>query len=140
MPHKKNKQDNQQRLSTKQVIVMRKDLNMRKGKLAAQAAHASMMFLIDNNESDRNDEMTIKLSQIEVDWFFSGRTKIVCGCNSEEELRHLVLLAQMKNIETHVVIDAGHTEFHGQPTVTCAAFGPDEEDAIDSVTGNLKLL
>jgi hypothetical protein len=41
----------------KQVIVVRRDLNMRKGKLAAQVAHASMKFLIDNDESNRGDEI-----------------------------------------------------------------------------------
>ena len=47
--------------AVKQVIVVRRDLNMRKGKLAAQVAHASMKFLIDNNTSERPDTLLVEL-------------------------------------------------------------------------------
>ena len=48
--------------------------------------------------------------------------------------------AEGSDLEVNVVTDNGATEFHGVPTVTCCAIGPDYSDKIDSITGNLKLL
>lgn len=124
----------------KMVIVVRKDLNMRKGKLAAQVGHAAQKFLFENNESERRDELVVKFSKEEAIWLNTGTTKIVCGCDSEDELQDLMLKAKLKNIQCHSIIDAGRTEFNGEPTLTCAAFGPDEANLIDEITGNLPLL
>ena len=124
----------------KQVIVVRKDLNMRKGKIAAQVAHASMKFLTDNNEAERGDEMIVKLSPAEAMWLTGSFTKVVVGVDSEDALSDLVLQAELSGIEVHPIIDAGRTEFNGVPTLTCAAFGPCEADVLDKITGNLKLI
>lgn len=124
----------------KMVIVVRKDLNMRKGKLAAQVAHASMQFLLSNNESQRNDEMHVKLSPDEAQWMSEGFTKVVCSVDSEEELRDLIMHAQLNGLECNSITDAGRTEFKGVPTLTCAAFGPSKADAVNEVTGKLKLI
>lgn len=126
---------------TKQVLVVRKDLSMRKGKMIAQGAHAAMKFLIDNNVSDTTDKLIVELSPAEAQWIFGGCfTKVVVSCDSEEELKQLILTAKLKNIEVHEIVDAGRTEFHGEPTLTCAAFGPEDAELLDEVTGNLKLL
>ena len=127
-------------IKNKMVIVIRKDLNMRRGKMCAQAAHATLKFLTDNNESNRNDEIHVELSQLEYEWLFGSMTKIVVGCDSEDELNQLILTAKINNVPVYPIIDAGFTEFHGAPTLTCAAFGPDREEDIDKITGNLKLL
>jgi peptidyl-tRNA hydrolase, PTH2 family len=124
----------------KQVLVIRKDLNMRKGKMIAQGGHSVLKFLIENNESDKPGQLLVNLSPVEALWLFGLNTKVVCSCDSEQELHDLVLKAKMKNIEVHTITDAGRTEFHGVPTLTCAAFGPDDADVIDQVTGHLKLL
>jgi len=124
----------------KQVIVVRKDLNMRKGKLASQVAHASMKFLLDNNEAERGDEIVIKLTPVEAMWLTGSFTKIVVGIDSEEALNNLVFKAEMEGIEVHTIVDSGRTEFNGIPTLTCAAFGPCESRVIDKITGNLKLM
>lgn len=125
----------------KQVIVVRRDLNMRKGKIAAQVAHASMKFLIDNNEAQRGDELTVKLSREEATWLLSGSfTKVVVGCDSEEALRDLVFRAELADIEVHPIIDSGKTEFNNVPTLTCAAFGPTTAEELDRITGALKLI
>lgn len=124
----------------KQVIVVRKDLNMRKGKMCAQVAHASMKFLVDNNESERGDEVIVKLSVEEASWLAGPFTKIVVGADSEDELEHLILKAELSGVQVHAIVDAGRTEFNGEPTLTCAAFGPDTATAIDNITGHLKLL
>lgn len=127
-------------IETKQVIVVRKDLNMRKGKIAAQVAHASMKFLIDNNESDRGDELVIRLTPTEALWINDKFTKVVVGVDSEEALKTLIFKAELQGIEVHSIIDSGKTEFNGIPTLTCAAFGPWESSDLDKITGNLKLM
>ena len=125
----------------KQVIVVRKDLNMRKGKLAAQVAHAAMKFLVDNNVSDRPDRLPVELGPEEATWLFGGSfTKIVLGCDSEEALRDLLLQAQLSDVEAYPIVDSGRTEFHDVPTLTCAAFGPASVEDVDRVTGHLKPL
>lgn len=124
----------------KQVIVVRKDLNMRKGKMCAQVAHASMKFLFDNNESEKLTELKVKLSEPEGKWATERFAKIVVSVDSEEELRGLMAKAELANVDCYPIIDAGLTEFHGVPTLTCVAFGPEYSEAIDEITGKLKLL
>jgi PTH2 family peptidyl-tRNA hydrolase len=125
----------------KMVIVCRTDLNMRKGKLASQVAHAAMKFIVDNDESPRDDELTVVLSTDEAEWLFSGSfTKIVVGCDSEDALHDLIFQANLADIEVHSIVDSGKTEFNGEPTLTCAAFGPCKSEEIDKITGSLKLL
>lgn len=126
--------------NVKQVIVVRKDLNMRKGKIAAQVAHASMKFLFDNNEAERGDELHVKLSPEEAAWVNGPFAKVVVSVDSEDALQDLLLKAKLADIEAHAIIDSGRTEFHGVATLTCAAFGPCEAEELDKITGNLKLL
>ena len=124
----------------KQVIVVRRDLNMRKGKTASQVAHAAMKFLVDSNESERDDELYVKLSNVEVLWLTGKFTKIVVGCDSEEELSMLVTRAMVAGVQVHQIVDCGLTEFKGVHTLTCAAFGPDYAEVLDSLTGHLQLI
>lgn len=124
----------------KQVIVVRKDLNMRKGKIAAQVAHAAMKFLVDNNEAERGDEVIIKLKPEEAMWLTGSFAKVVVGVDSEEQLQSLIFQATLADIEVHPIVDEGRTEFNGVPTLTCAAFGPCSTAELDKITGNLKLI
>lgn len=124
----------------KQVIVVRTDLNMRKGKLASQVAHAAMKFILDNNESDRGDKLMVSLSPDEATWCLERFTKVVCQIDSQEGLEQLILRAKLEGIDVYPIIDAGKTEFHDVPTLTCASFGPCQADDIDKITGDLKLL
>ena len=124
----------------KQVIVVRRDLNMRKGKIASQVAHASQAWLFANNESNRVDELKIKLTSSEAMWLTGSHAKVVTYVDSEDELRDLMFHAEIKGVQFHPIIDEGRTEFHGQSTLTCCAFGPDDEESINEITGKLKLL
>lgn len=124
-------------VDVKQVIVVRKDLNMRKGKIAAQCAHAAMLFLLNGDESDHADTLHIPLSTDEAVWVRGFFTKIVVSVDSEQKLRDLILRAKLLGIEAHAVVDNGKTEFNGVPTLTCAAFGPTENSRIDELTGHL---
>lgn len=135
----------------KQVIVCRKDLKMRKGKLAAQVAHASMRFLLEDAEwSDLSKDLGVQwsghtmttptLTDAQRQWAEGDFTKVVAYVTSKEELDKLIAEAQDIGLCVWPIIDLGHTEFHGVPTLTCAAFGPDDVDKVDKVTGGLPLL
>ncbi len=109
---------------------------MRKGKMIAQGAHASMMFLTKRLRASS----TVHLLPEEQEWIDGAFTKICVSVNSESELRELMSKAQFSNILVNEVIDSGKTEFNGVPTLTCAAFGPDIKEKLDPITGHLPLL
>lgn len=127
-------------MAIKQVIVVNRALNMRKGKMCAQVAHASMKFLLDLDDAIDLNRLNIPLSQEEAEWLATGHAKIVVGCDSEEELRNLIMKAEVLGVTVHSIVDEGRTEFHGVPTLTCAAFGPADEADVNKVTGKLGLL
>jgi peptidyl-tRNA hydrolase, PTH2 family len=120
----------------KQVIAVRNDLNMRKGKMIAQGAHASIMFLVRRLCDPEGGAKDHAIQE----WLRHGMTKICVRVDSETELLEIAQKAQDAGLTVHVITDAGHTEFAGLPTKTCLAIGPDEEDQIDAVTGKLRLL
>jgi peptidyl-tRNA hydrolase, PTH2 family len=123
----------------KQVIVIRRDLKMRRGKEYAQAGHASQGWLTSQFVAGRG-ELAVVLGEDLESWLGSGTAKIVVGCTDETELLALVAKAKEAGVYTYVVTDAGNTEFHGVPTITCAAFGPARVEALARLTGHLKLL
>lgn len=116
----------------KQVIIMRTDLNMRKGKMIAQGAHASWLWWL----APGGHHIDVKTGS----WFSNGMKKICVRAESEAELIRLHWEARKAGLRAFIVTDAGHTEFHGEPTVTCLAIGPDTDEEVDKITGHLKLL
>ena len=119
----------------KQVIVMRKDLNMRKGKMIAQGSHSSMAFL-----SHRIKKAPFQLTPEMELWLNGSFAKIYVSVDSEQELLEIYQKAKEVNLEVHLITDNGKTEFAGVPTNTCLAIGPDLSSKIDPITGQLKLL
>lgn len=113
----------------KQILVMRKDLNMKTGKMCAQAAHASMKATLLHLEDPRVKE-----------WLAGKFTKIAVGVNSEEELLDVLNRAKAAGIIAELCTDAGLTVFNGVPTNTCIAVGPDTHEQLQPITGSLKLL
>ena len=125
--------------NTKQVIVIRHDLKMRRGKQIAQGAHASMSFLTRKLQSKSSiciDDFTPN----EQTWIMGSFAKVCVRCNSEDELMAIHDKANEIGLEVQLITDSGRTEFHGQPTRTCLAIGPDDASKIDQVTGHLELL
>lgn len=122
-------------MNVKQVIVMRHDLGMRRGKQIAQGSHASMAFL-----SRRVQSGNLKLNPAMEFWLDESFAKICVRVDSEEALMEVYDKAIEAELEVHLVTDAGRTEFHGVSTRTCLAIGPAESDRIDVITGDLKLL
>lgn len=123
----------------KQVIVMRHDLKMRRGKQIAQGAHASMAFLTRRLQSSPSISLN-DFSPNAQAWISGSFAKACVRCNSEEELMVIHDKAIELGLEVHLITDSGRTEFHGQPTRTCLAIGPDEASKIDQVSGHLELL
>ena len=124
----------------KQVIVMRKDLKMRRGKEIAQGSHAAIAFLTSKIQKYLDDKHSeFRLSKIELDWINGIFTKICFKVNSEEELLEIDRKAREAGLECHLITDAGLTEFGGVPTKTCLCIGPDESEKIDLITGELEL-
>jgi PTH2 family peptidyl-tRNA hydrolase len=125
-------------LEHKQVIVVRKDLNMRKGKLVAQGAHASMGAILGLCKQD-GDKLILEMDDRVRPWL-TGRFKKICVyVNSEAELLAIHKQAQEHGLVTSLIQDAGLTEFGGVATYTAVAVGPDRADHIDAVTGTLPL-
>ena len=123
----------------KQVVVVRHDLKMRCGKQIAQGAHASMSFLC-RRLQEKGSVSFEDFTEAQRAWLTGAFAKVCCRGNSEEELMEIHDKALEAGLEVHLITDSGRTEFHGEPTRTCIAIGPDEADKIDEVTGHLQLL
>lgn len=134
----------------KQVILIRKDLKMRRGKEIAQGSHASMQFLteqivpqvneqsINSADADNNPLQTsITLSARDAFWLSKGMAKVCLRVDSEEQLIAHHEKAIAAGIKSFLITDSGRTEFNGQPTLTACAIGPDYVSAIDEITGDL---
>ncbi|PWB85568.1 peptidyl-tRNA hydrolase [Methanobrevibacter thaueri] len=113
--------------SMKQVMIVRTDLKMRKGKIAAQCCHGSI-GAYKKSPADKVRK-----------WENEAYAKVILKVQTLEELTALKKVADEKGIANYLVVDAGRTQI---PTssVTVLALGPDEDDIIDEVTGDLKLL
>ena len=136
---------------SKMMIVMRRDLKMRKGKIAAQAGHACIDAILMalskegrlNDFETTNDGIALRDTDKPTtplsDWFKYGCAKICVYVDSEEELMNIADKAKEKGIIAAVITDAGMTEFHGVPTKTCLAVEPLPAEVADELTGNLPL-
>ena len=116
--------------SIKQVIVVRRDLGMGTGKIAAQVGHACVLGAEHVRKSKR---------EWYDGWEISGQEKVVLKVSSLDELEHVKKHAISLNLPWSEVTDAGHTQIE-PGTVTCISIGPAPEDIIDKVTKDLKLL
>jgi peptidyl-tRNA hydrolase len=114
----------------KQFIVVRNDLNMRRGEIASQVAAASVKFLIENNEAARPDQVFVNLSNDEVSWLTGSFSQIILGVDSEEQLHDILNRAEFMGIEAH-------SNTKGNELV-CVALGPDNTKIIEKIVSKLK--
>jgi PTH2 family peptidyl-tRNA hydrolase len=114
----------------KQAIVVRTDLRMGKGKLAAQVAHASL------SAAEATRERRAAWYE---GWKEEGQAKIVLRVESEAELDVLLRKARSAGIPAHLVEDRGLTQVE-PGTVTCLGIGPGPDTVINEITGKLRLL
>ncbi len=125
---------------SRQIIVLRKDLKMRKGKMVAQGAHASMQAILNEMHRGEDGTLTLKPDAAMSDWLSGHFTKICVSVDSEEALDDIYSQAVNAKIPCAMIVDSGKTEFHGMPTRTAVAVGPADEDIVRSITGQLPLL
>jgi peptidyl-tRNA hydrolase, PTH2 family len=124
----------------KQIIIIRKDLRMGRGKEIAQGAHAAMAWLSHRLIHDQNTNTALaQFSDAERQWLMTSFRKVTLQVNSEEELLAIYNRAEATGLQVHLITDSGLTVFHGQPTITCLAIGPDYDDKIDPVTSELRM-
>lgn len=127
-------------IEPKQVIVVRRDLGMSPGKLAAQVAHASMgavlkAFKIDNLslKTDLSQDLALDI------WINNSFTKVVLGVDSHAELMAIYDKAKKNCNYVKLIIDEGRTEFKNQTTATCIGIGPMYGNLFDGITDHLHL-
>jgi PTH2 family peptidyl-tRNA hydrolase len=123
----------------KQVLVIRKDLKVRKGKMIAQGAHASLRAILGLARREGSN-LVIPLDERNESWLTGRCKKIAVSVNSEAELLAIYTQATAAGMITALIQDAGLTEFGGVPTYTAVAVGPDRDDRVDIITGSLPLL
>ena len=147
----------------KQVIVVRKDLNMPIGKFGSQVAHAAMAFLTRdlrnrNTVDPYSDEIwhggkhglqlsscegvryhTIQVNEELSYWIDGSFTKAILSVNSEAELLEIYEKAKAAKLRHTLITDEGRTVFNGVPTHTCVAVGPNYIEAVNAITGKLPL-
>lgn len=121
----------------KQLILIRRDLKMRRGKEIAQGAHAAMAFLTSVISPEGHFKRS--LTHKELLWVSGSFTKVVLQVQSWESLMDAFRLAKDHGIQAKLITDNGTTEFGGVPTVTALAIGPEDSDVLDPLFGNLKL-
>jgi PTH2 family peptidyl-tRNA hydrolase len=139
------------KMKTKQVILIRSDLNMPVGKVAAQVAHGSLtaitnlMYSYTEGEDESPDSYAVfrELDCYSSDalhiWLTGEQKKVCLTVNSEEELLSLYNKALEAKLPCSYIVDNGHTVFNGIKTPTVVAIGPCSDDKIDAITKHLKL-
>ena len=113
----------------KMVVVVRNDLRLGPGKMAAQVAHAAVNCALSAKKSYKKYFDA---------WYDEGQKKVVVKAKNLEELRMLQADAKAAKLPNSLITDAGHTQLPAG-TVTCLGIGPGPETAIDKITGHLKL-
>jgi peptidyl-tRNA hydrolase, PTH2 family len=145
-------------MEPKQVIIIRTDTEpkMRKGKMCAQSAHASLAVLLNNffgEYGKRNwevkkhgdlyesyhKEVILHNGDPITEWINNSFVKIVLQGNLSDVVNSYSE-AKKQGIPCSLIEDKGLTEFGGKVTITCCAIGPDNPEKIDKITGHLKLL
>jgi len=116
-------------LKYKLVVVVRTDLGISKGKMAAQVAHAAVSCALKSKKSDSTNFRK---------WFDEGQKKVVVKGDNESTLRKLQQHARDVGLVSSIITDAGLTEIP-PGTVTCLGIGPASETQIDSITGDYAL-
>lgn len=115
----------------KQVIAVRTDIKMSKGKLAVQVAHAAVEAVLDALERGLDEWVR--------EWRRQGAKKVVVKGGGEQDLLRIYGEARREGLPASLIRDAGRTELP-PGTLTAVAIGPAPSDRVDRITGRLKLL
>jgi PTH2 family peptidyl-tRNA hydrolase len=115
-------------MAVKLAVVVRADLDMGRGKIAAQVAHAAVAAVLANLGTDDL-----------AGWLRDGQPKVVLKATSAEQLEDVIDQAKAAGLPIELVHDAGRTQV-APGTLTCCAVGPAEGQRIDAITAGLPLL
>ena len=118
----------------KMVFLVRQDLKMKAGKIAAQVAHAAIGLYDDIMNGD--DEYHIEALNY---WNTFGAKKIVLKCDNYETMKQVAIQAKQSQLPFILISDAGHTQIPAG-SVTVLGIGPDSSEKINKLTGNFKLM
>lgn len=115
-------------MAHKLVLVVRTDLDMGRGKIAAQVAHAAVAAALaaQHGRDFRG-------------WLLEGQPKVVLKVGSAAELSQIAADALAAGLAAEIIRDAGRTQLE-PGTLTCCAIGPAENSRVDAITGGLALL
>ena len=109
------------------IAAIRKDLNLPKGKMAAQVAHAAVEAVA------KSDNKLVE------QWRKEGGKKVVVEVDDLKTLKALEADAKKQKLTTAIIKDAGRT-IVAPGTITCVGVGPDTEERMDPVTGKLRIV
>lgn len=126
--------------NTKQLIIVRKDLNMPAGKLASQVAHASVNALLSQNKpTDPSTPRQTINTPAAIEWLNGDHAKVVLQTQNEDTLQACYDLAKSLGFPVSKIIDNGTTIFNNVETFTCIAIGPEYTEKLNSAFSHLKL-
>ena len=114
----------------KVVVLVRTDLDMGKGKMAAQVGHASVELALRAQKMDRKAFDS---------WMSGGQKKVVLKVANKDEMIRYMNEARSNGLYTCMITDAGRTQIE-PGSQTCVGIGPAPESEIDKGTGSLKML
>ena len=126
-------------MSIRQVVVVRRDLNMSPGKTGAQIGHAVQQFMLDAMHFFVGGFAEIEWNGDRRAWQDTGETIIVLGCDDGVALHAVYTEALAAGLPVFVQVDEGRTEVEPN-TTTCLAIGPAKRAEIDPITRHLRLL
>lgn len=112
------------------VLVVRTDLNMSKGKIAAQCSHAAVGAF---EKAQMKDPVSLQM------WQNDGQAKVAVKTDSLEEMKEIADSAKKLGLITSMIRDAGRTQI-APNSITVLGVGPAPKEVIDQLTGHLKLL
>ena len=117
------------------ALIVRTDLKMEKGKVAAQCAHAALgcyrLIATDPSKKSYNPIMTQR-------WLNGGQAKITLKCQNKEMMDELYATALSLDVNACVIHDAGRTQI-AAGSATVLGIGPAPKAILDQITGDLKL-
>ena len=114
----------------KLILIINNGLKMGKGKIAAQAGHASVQATLKAGEKN-----PLALQA----WLSSGQKKVCLKGADADQLLALEKQAKEAGLLTSKIHDAGHTQIPSG-SLTVLAIGPCQDDSVEKITGTLKLL
>ncbi|CRG98143.1 peptidyl-tRNA hydrolase 2, putative [Plasmodium gallinaceum] len=126
----------------KMVFCVRTDIKMNKGKICSQCCHACLSVyekIIKRNNQLQKKNLSKNCSSYFEIWKKTGQKKIVLKISSLEEMYEIEKKAQMENLLTSIIIDAGRTQIDPN-TPTVIAIEPVPDEIVNKITGQLKLL